>query len=741
MPTLSDALTPEAVRDLVSRLSDEDARAILIQQLDKVATQSLQTTEPEESAVASFQDSMHTLRGRMAQMVSAVPELPSVATFVVTTLTQDRGPFHIAVVALFMVIIFGAGATAEWGFRRLITRLREPAAAEAELSAPSKLAILALRLLADLLGIAVFAVVSIGVFFVFYQGHEPTRQVITAVFWAVFWIRIVLAVLRCTIAPQHSWLRIPPLNEDAARRIHGRLALVTVLIVTAYFLGSAAAALGVEEDLRVLIATLLTTIVLATIVAVVWADRASVTALILRGGSDAGAQPSRVRQLLAANWHVLVTAAIALIWVAGGLHMLLTGQRVAGPIIGSLCIIVAIPVVDWMIRATLTALLKVPAASRWDGPAGSIDATAGGEGVAADESAPEVDQRKDHARREYRDVVTHNLRMVLAVVTAVILVRLWGLDGRVLSAAGIDQHVLGAGLHIVVTLILASALWGIIRTAVKYAAPDVGAAGNAFDGEAGGTGGGRLQTLVPLLGKFMMIALILLVALVILSELGVNIGPLIAGAGVVGLAIGFGAQTLVKDIISGAFFLADDAFRIGEYIDTGSVKGTVEHISIRSLRLRHQNGPVNTIPFGEIAHLTNFSRDWSIMKLELRLPFETDLEKVRKLIKKVGQQLADDPVLGPQFLQPLKSQGVNRMDDSGFIMRVKFMAKPGEQFTLRREVFHRVQEAFAENGIRFAPRRVIVDSAGGIPSASAAAAAAALSEPAGEPDGKAAAGV
>ena len=112
-------------------------------------------------------------------------------------------------------------------------------------------------------------------------------------------------------------------------------------------------------------------------------------------------------------------------------------------------------------------------------------------------------------------------------------------------------------------------------------------------------------------------------------------------------AIGFGAQTLVKDIISGVFFLADDAFRVGEYIDVGDVMGTVEHISIRSLRLRHHRGPVHTIPFGEIQHLTNFSRDWAIMKIEFRLPFDADLEKVRKIIKKVGQTLMADPVHGP----------------------------------------------------------------------------------------------
>jgi len=215
------------------------------------------------------------------------------------------------------------------------------------------------------------------------------------------------------------------------------------------------------------------------------------------------------------------------------------------------------------------------------------------------------------------------------------------------------------------------------------------------------------------------------VTLVVLSELGVDIAPLVAGAGIVGLAVGFGAQTLVKDILSGVFFLIDDAFRVGEYVVVGEVRGMVEHVSIRSLRLRHHRGPLHTIPFGEIGHLTNYSRDWAIMKLELRVPFDADLEKVRKIVKRVGQELMEHPEYGQNFLQPVKSQGVNRMDDSAFIVRVKFMAKPGEQFVLRREVFRRIQEAFAQNGIEFAPRRVIVDTPTAISGAAAAAALAA----------------
>ena len=176
----------------------------------------------------------------------------------------------------------------------------------------------------------------------------------------------------------------------------------------------------------------------------------------------------------------------------------------------------------------------------------------------------------------------------------------------------------------------------------------------------------------------------------------------------IGLAVGFGAQKLVQDVISGIFFLVDDAFRTGEYIETAGMRGTVEKISVRSLRLRHHLGPVQTVPYSEMATVKNHSRDYIIMKLSFRLPYDTDIEKVRKIIKKCGQKMLADDELGPAFLAPLKSQGVLQMEDSAMVMRMKFTAKPGEQWVIRREASKRVRDALQAEGIEFAHRQVIV---------------------------------
>ena len=231
---------------------------------------------------------------------------------------------------------------------------------------------------------------------------------------------------------------------------------------------------------------------------------------------------------------------------------------------------------------------------------------------------------------------------------------------------------------------------------------------HSTDNSAGNSNISRLATLLPLFRNFILVAIVAIFLLMILARLGINIAPLLGGAGVVGIALGFGAQTLVRDIFSGAFFLADDSFRRGEIIDVNQVRGTVEKISIRSMQVRSIDGALHTLPFGDIQMVSNFSRDWAMMKLKLRLTFDTDEAKVRKLLKELGKDLKSDPEIGDLFLQPMKSQGITKMDDSAMIIGVKFKTRPGDQWLARRYVFAKIRELFQSEGIRFANREVTV---------------------------------
>jgi small-conductance mechanosensitive channel len=152
--------------------------------------------------------------------------------------------------------------------------------------------------------------------------------------------------------------------------------------------------------------------------------------------------------------------------------------------------------------------------------------------------------------------------------------------------------------------------------------------------------------LLPVAGIALLVVIGTIAVLMALSELGVQIAPLIAGAGIVGVAVGFGSQTLVRDIMSGVFYLVDDAFRVGEYTQSGNYKGTVESFSLRSVRLRHQRG---AIPYGMLGAIQNLSRDWVIDKIKIGITYDSDVDQARKIIKRIGQELAEDPEFKSQI--------------------------------------------------------------------------------------------
>ena len=283
------------------------------------------------------------------------------------------------------------------------------------------------------------------------------------------------------------------------------------------------------------------------------------------------------------------------------------------------------------------------------------------------------------------------LRALLIIGAAFLVLYASGLNvDAVASGDALWMRLLRGAVQALAIILIADVVWLVVASLIdqKLAATQ----------EASG----RLRTLLPIVRGTMAVVLLVMTVLMSLSALGVQVGPLLASAGVIGIAIGFGAQTLVRDMFSKFFYLLDDAFRVGEYIQSGNYKGTVEHLGVRSVVLRHHRGPLYTIPYGQLGAVQNQSRDWVIDKLTIGLTYDSDLDKAKKLIKKIGKDLAADPEFAPSILEPLKMQGVEQFGDYGIQIRLKMMTKPGEQFGIRRRALAMIKKAFDENGIRFA---------------------------------------
>ena len=274
------------------------------------------------------------------------------------------------------------------------------------------------------------------------------------------------------------------------------------------------------------------------------------------------------------------------------------------------------------------------------------------------------------------------------------------LDTPVSELAASEKPLVLLGLRflaVAALVLLANVVWITVKTSIDHR---LGQIEPVAHGEPGP--GARLLTLLPLLRVTAAVLITILLIMSSLWALGIEITPLLAGAGVVGLALGFGAQALVRDVIAGIFFLAEDAFRIGEYIESGtSIKGTVERITLRTVALRHHNGPLHFVPYGALGTVRNTSRDWVIEKFNIPMPIGIDSEKIRKMIKKVGEEMKADPEVGPLIMESLKGK-LYRVDPGVKIFRCKFRTAPGKQFDVRAQALKRIEASLKAMGIGFA---------------------------------------
>ncbi|PTM96494.1 mechanosensitive ion channel family protein [Mycoplana dimorpha] len=289
-------------------------------------------------------------------------------------------------------------------------------------------------------------------------------------------------------------------------------------------------------------------------------------------------------------------------------------------------------------------------------------------------------------------VVDRAIRLMLIVLAAYLLANVWGLDMTSMAATSPIMTLFLRGLlNAAIVVLGADFAWSIIKAVIQR---KLGVQGpvTATDGEAVPVldpQQARLRTLLPILQNIMLAIIIVMAVLMVLSSVGIQIGPLIAGAGVVGVAVGFGAQTIVKDVIAGVFYLLDDAFRVGEYITAGKYSGTVESFSLRSVKLRHHRGPIYTIPFGELGAVRNGSRDWSTDKFNIMVGFDTDIDLARKLIKRIGLELAEDPEYKPWIIRADQDAG------RAGIRRIRHRDPDEGDHEARRRLRHEAQVLYA----------------------------------------------
>ena len=289
----------------------------------------------------------------------------------------------------------------------------------------------------------------------------------------------------------------------------------------------------------------------------------------------------------------------------------------------------------------------------------------------------------------YLPVLSRILKGAVVAVAVMALMEVWGAEPFEWLASPLGRVLVANLLSIVLILVGALLFWEIASVFIE----------RALRNAADGPGSQRVKTLLPLLQNALRIVLIVMVTLVLLSEVGIDIGPLLAGAGVVGLAIGFGAQTLVKDVITGFFILVEDTLSVGDVVGLGSHTGVVERISIRTIHLRDLDGIVHTLPFSEVTSIMNYGKDFSQCVIEVGVAYRENVDEVIAIMREVAEGMRADPAFQSKILGELEVFGLERFDDSAVVVRIRMKTRPLQQWAIRREYNRRIKAAFDAAGI------------------------------------------
>lgn len=687
---LPDHLTPGAIREMVSQMSDEQVRSLLLQRLDAVARANAVVAGPD-----FLEWTRGVLRGVGRNVGEALRQLPDLGRSMATIWDQFVRPRGLAGLALlfgWLAATVAVGLAVEALARRAVRRWRR-AGAPPDGFRDSVLT-LARRFAVDSVGLVGFYVGAwlMVAYAIPGDAIHPfipdinSKFIEFLIFNVVIYTRIAAMIARFVLAPDQPSTRLVHMDSEDAGFLYRNIIVIGAFWGLTGFLNPFFPTHGVPAE-QFRIQFWLQLILNGWMFWTVWRSRLALTRMLVPGSTQdhsaaevaiARAYPYFAMALIVLNWIL-----VEYIYFENRAGDLLDGRQNT-----TLLVLIFAPALDGAIRG-LVRQLAPPMA---------------GEGLVAE-------QAHEKTKRSYIRIG----RVIVFGLVIAFVTRQWGLNFADMAAEGIGARTALALVEVLLILAIgyllweSATLWVNRRLAAERTAlvPDPNPE-EPGGGEGGGVGVSRLATVLPLVLLTLQSAIVTIALLVALGNVGIDITPLLAGAGIVGLAVGFGAQKLVADIVSGIFFLIDDAFRTGEYVEIAGTVGTVEKISIRSMQLRHHRGPVHTIPYGEIPKITNYSRDWVIMKLKFTVPFDTDPNKVKKIFKQIGQEMMQVPELARDMLQPFKSQGVLDIDDVGIVVRGKFMARPGKQFTLRREVFNRVKAAFAANGIDFARREVRV---------------------------------
>lgn len=657
------------LRVLLETLSDDVARARFLAQLRALVESGPGAAAPDaaDEPAAARDDwlsgatqSLGAISGSVLALVGEIEQLPAHAEYLLSGLSDPLVLERVGWAVTMVIAVLAAALLAEYIAKRLLARLRRAVEGRPARAIAMRALLLAVRTAIDVVPIVAFAAAAFGVL-ALVELNFIVRLAVVTVINANVLARLILVAARAVLTPDAPHMRLFPLDHESAAYGYLWVRRFTYTIVYGHFLLRAAWVLGLALPTYRFFGNALGLFVAAMCVVFVLQIRGGVAQRLRRLGAREG-RMARLRDAVADFWHILVIAyviAAFLVWtldVDGGFAFLARATLLSLLAIGLAALVIAL-----MLRAFEKVFrLNGEMKARY----------------------PLLEARANR----YLPALRSAMQGLVVLLTTLVLLEIWGARPFERLASEGGQAAVSRLISIGVVVLVGLVAWEISTAFAERL-------------RAGNPTSTRLKTLLPFLQNAFRVVLLTIGGLILLSEIGINIAPLLAGAGVLGLAIGFGAQTLVKDVITGVFILMEDTISVGDVVEVGAHAGLVEKITIRTVHMRDFDGNVHSIPFGEVQTVKNMSKDFAYAVVDVRIAYRESIDEALALMAEVAADMAAKGPLAETIVEPFEVVGVEALDPSHIQLRGRFKTRPLGQWNVRREFYRRIKAAFEVRGI------------------------------------------
>ena len=663
-------VSTDELQRLVDSLQDDAAREKLVEQLRGLiaAQRGVEKEKPAGAAIFNqVTQQVEAFSGEILAGAAIVVDAPRLLDWVGEQASDTAARRLWAEAAFAFTLIFGGAALAEWAFRSIISRLLPRLPARRSDTRLVRACFALLGLILAVLPIAAFAATAYALLPTITEPLTRTRFTLTVLVNATVQARLFLCLVRSVLLPADAGTAFIPVDLETRNYLYIWLRRFTFWAVFGYAVPEAAWWLGIPGALYAL---MLKTIglVLAVLAIIFLLQNRSTVAAWIAGEPSASSGWSRIRRTLGETWHLLAILYIVGAYLIYALHM-------EGGF-------------TYVLRATLLSLILIVAARLLVGFVQRVSRHGFSIKPELKAQFPTLEQRANR----YIPILTGLVSAVIYVGAFLAVLQAWNVAAFAWFGTDFGRRMTGHALSIGIILVVALAIWEMSASAIEryLSAMDARDVPRRT----------RIRTLLPLLQTALAGVIVVVTSLMVLSHLGIDIAPLLAGAGVVGLAIGFGSQALVKDIITGLFILLEDQIAVGDIVDVGKDhKGVVEAITVRTIRMRDLSGTVHTVPFSDVTSVKNLSKDFSYAVARITISYRESIDRVVEILCAVGDQLAQDETVQPSILNPLEYMGVDALDDTSVVLVVRIRTVPGKQLAVGRAFNRLVKIAFDEHGV------------------------------------------